>query len=806
METAKELKKRLETFISCEKYEEALEELQRCGIDFAEGFSCSSLHRNLLMLISRVYFHTRRFEKASEFISRIESLYPEILDDIEYIYIKSYLLHKHGKDERSLELLKDSINRDRPESELYRLRLYLGMAHFWCGNYIDANYNLQKCHRHYLSCGNSVMLGTSLYMLGYIALQRRFFDIAESYFQRAIENFTKAKKMSQLGSAHQMLGILNYRIGKYDESLEHSLSAEKLYKECNHVIEIISSSISRARVYMFLGDYTEAENLLLESYNDSLKLNYKRGVALSAEFMGEIYYHGRNYAESLRWLREAEKLSLRIAPRGDIAVEVYRRLGDVYIATGKLEEAEGCLAKAYDIAEHLGDKYELGTVLRAYGLVASERGDIDLARSFFDEAISTLKLIKESFELASTCLTAARRYRDWGAGKKERGDQQGETLLKEARASATEAMHLYSRIELRERARTCKELVRDIENISGKITRADSVKRVRFDPAWLHADFLVARSPRMRKLLTEVHSFARTDISVLINGETGTGKEVLAKYIHTVSERSEGPFVVINCASIAKSVFESELFGHRKGSFTGAESDRAGLIEKADGGTLFLDEISELSSEQQAKLLRVIEKKKLRRVGESTEKNIDVRILSATNEDVETLLESNRLRKDLYYRIAGRSITLEPLRRREKDIEALFSYYVNRCGEGFYMADGIISLLRSYHWPGNIRELVNLTRHLTSLREEDKVIYPHDLPADIINSDSEFPGGYPNRLKEIINNNSCLQDNTRELRKFLLRVLERNSGNKTAAARELGISRKTLYRYLDKLNLTGIQQ
>jgi transcriptional regulator with PAS, ATPase and Fis domain len=312
----------------------------------------------------------------------------------------------------------------------------------------------------------------------------------------------------------------------------------------------------------------------------------------------------------------------------------------------------------------------------------------------------------------------------------------------------------------------------------------------------------VARSKESRKVVSRMKEIAGSNISVLIAGETGTGKEIAARLIHKMSDRADGPFVAINCAAIQDNLFESELFGHREGAFTGASRDRTGLIEQADGGTLFLDEITELSNRNQAKLLRVLEDRKIRKVGKSDEKEIDIRLISATNKPAGKLRDSEELiRKDLYFRVAAEFLVLEPLRNRKQDIEPLFAYYLKKNGNKNLIEPSALDLLIEHMWPGNTRELVNIVKSVEIIAGK-RMILATDLPREIRNSlFSETEAATSINNGDIKEANSLKITKLAKKKDLLLSCLERNFGNKAAAARELGISRKTLYNYLSKLNI-----
>jgi DNA-binding NtrC family response regulator/tetratricopeptide (TPR) repeat protein len=648
------------------------------------------------------------------------------------------------------------------------------------------------------------MIGSVLFVLGYIAFQKSYFDLSESYYKKALEQFNAIKKSNELRKTYHMLGILAYRTGRFGEAKTNLTMAKKWAVKSDNSIGIINSNIALARLSMYFGDSKHAKNLLARSYSESNELGYGRGIALSAEFLGELSYHQGKYADCLAYLEEARRLAIAIAPRGDIAVEVYRRLGDVYIALKRLEEAERVLAEALDIAEDLNDRYEQGSIFRALGVLASCREDIDLARSFFTESIARLKLIKESYELARTYMTAATAYGRW-LESEEIEIAAGKELARDARDFASEAVHLYGALGLDRRTRESKGLVRRIELISCPDVPVAKVERLSFRRKWLVGESVVARSHRMLEAVAKADRLARSTIPVLITGETGTGKEVIARVMHRLSGRARGPFVAVNCAALADTVFESELFGHRRGAFTGAERDHAGLIEKASRGTLFLDEISELSGAQQAKLLRVLQDGTVRRVGEVVDREVDVRVVTATNEDVDGLLRSGRLREDFYHRIAGDRIELVPLRERREDIVALFAYYMEMERGSVKVEEGVVELLVHYHWPGNVRELLNMVRVLSVFAEAKGLVRVIDLPLRIRDF-SAYKQGEMRRLAHGARGGSCAMgyDHERDpegIRRLVASTLRKNKGNRSAAARELGISRRTLYRRLEELGL-----
>jgi two-component system response regulator AtoC len=312
--------------------------------------------------------------------------------------------------------------------------------------------------------------------------------------------------------------------------------------------------------------------------------------------------------------------------------------------------------------------------------------------------------------------------------------------------------------------------------------------------------FLRGSSPSMRKLYRVLRKVAQSDASLMIVGESGTGKELVAQTVHTLSPRSAQPFICVNCAAVAESLIESQLFGHEKGSFSGANSRYRGFFEQADGGTLFLDEITEMDINLQSKLLRVLETQMFRRLGSEEVVTVDVRFLSATNVSPDKAVSEGKLREDLYYRLAQFPIFVPPLRQRQSDIAGLAQYFLNALNEkhatNIAFTSDALELIQCRQWPGNVRELKNLVERAYIV--SDGLITASDMPAivSIPSFASETPDAeslVPNGTQILVPTGIPLADAEKTL---ILAALERNGGDKKATAAELGISLKTLYNRL----------
>jgi DNA-binding NtrC family response regulator len=302
------------------------------------------------------------------------------------------------------------------------------------------------------------------------------------------------------------------------------------------------------------------------------------------------------------------------------------------------------------------------------------------------------------------------------------------------------------------------------------------------------APHIVGASPAMQEVFRLIERAGPTDKSILIQGESGTGKELVAKALQQASSRVDRPLVVINCAALPEALLESELFGHEKGSFTGAIATKPGLFEVADGGTLFIDEIAELAGPLQAKLLRVLEDGSLRRIGSLKERRVDVRLLAATNRNMEKEVAEGRFREDLYYRINVMSLMLPPLRERQGDIPLLVRHLL---GDEWTVTPAVMQALDAYHWPGNVRQLANAIERAQIL-SDDKCISLEALPREVI---AGRPASRPATHAAAGEHLADIQ------RAHIVEVLTRERGNKARAARALGVNRRSLYRLLEKYNI-----
>ena len=325
---------------------------------------------------------------------------------------------------------------------------------------------------------------------------------------------------------------------------------------------------------------------------------------------------------------------------------------------------------------------------------------------------------------------------------------------------------------------------------------AEVVLRRAVERPYTFAGFL-GESPAMREVYSIIDRIAPSAVDVLVTGETGTGKELVARAIHAGSRRHAGPFVPVDCGAIPDALFEGELFGHERGAFTGADGRRIGLVEFADGGTLFLDEVGELPASLQAKLLRVLQERRVRRVGARQETPVDVRVVAATARDIDRMVEQGEFRRDLFYRINVVRIDMPPLRSRGDDIGLLAEFFANKAAQEADrrirgLSPDVYQVFKNYHWPGNVRELQNVVRRAMAMTRSPMAGID-DLPDDVVTAagratagDGQAVGFFARRDEHV----------ARFERQYLEELLQRHGGDVSAAAREARLPRGTLYRLM----------
>jgi two-component system NtrC family response regulator len=593
---------------------------------------------------------------------------------------------------------------------------------------------------------------------------------ALGYFGAALETYEKTGCFAETAAPLINMGIVHQKMGDWDRAGER-------FKEAEHVLARIGEESWLTRVGIGLGNvarlqrrFAEAETRFLTALERARRLGARREEVLALEFMGELDFDRGRYEAAMGRYAEALAIAERTAPEGDLVVELERRRAEALCALSRLGEADTACSRAQRLARLIDDRLEHAITHRVAGEIALARGDRAAALEHWTTALSLLRGCRERFELAKTSLLVGRHAEDARA----------------ARVPLFQACALFSEIgsafwlELAE-----AELQRTLGSPAAPLaSRTDSLLGRRH-----RAPSLVACSLPMRQVEALARRAAATELSVLVTGATGTGKELIARTIHALSGRSSKPFLAVNCGALRADLALSQLFGHRKGAFTGAHAEGVGLVEAANGGTLFLDEVGELPHDVQVTLLRFLESGEYLRLGETQVRRADVRIIAATNRPLRGADGERLFRRDLLFRLNEIEIRLPSLRERGEDIVPLARHFLSFYGGlgGPRLTPDAEAVLASCAWAGNVRELENVMKRIAALHAGES----HVSATEVL----------PFLSDEAPSWSSEAADRASAERDEIIAAWRDANGNKSRLAELIGVSRKTLYARLKRLRL-----
>jgi len=537
-----------------------------------------------------------------------------------------------------------------------------------------------------------------------------------------------------------------------------------------------------ARLYIALEDKKTASYLLrlLEDYTNENTPIRSRVITREAE--ADFHCLSRDWDRAMIALDRGIEKALSISKSNDLLAELYRRKARVLYEIGMDDEAYEMAKESLEVCHEVNEVYEIGANFRTLGLVAERRGDYPEAESLLEQAVNFYLSKDEKFERAHCHKDFAHFYHRIGS----------KDSLREAFKQAATAMGLFEEMGVETRVAEMRDL---LEVLGKQIPRKPFIVPDGHQLVQIGEEFgIITGDEKVKQVLEHLVRVSPTKSSILVTGETGTGKELVARGIHALSDRADEPMIVVNCAAIPQELMESEIFGHLKGSFTGAASDRVGKFAMANNGTLFLDEIGDLDKHLQAKLLRVLEDGSYTPVGADKESYADVRVIAATNRNVGVLIKKNQFREDLLYRLNDVMLQLPPLRARDGDAELLSLYFLHREGElmgnTVHIDPHALDMIVQHEWPGNVRELLAFVRQLILGAQESGLITVDIFPDHFFTKNSKEP----KNLVEIVR---------KAERIAILEALVRAKGNKAKASRELEVSRSTLG---DKITRLGLDE
>ncbi|MGH7725768.1 MAG: sigma 54-interacting transcriptional regulator [Candidatus Eiseniibacteriota bacterium] len=621
--------------------------------------------------------------------------------------------------------------------------------------------------------------------LGVVCKNLCEWDVARTHFLEAIAIHRRLGEYALLAKRLQNLGVLLVKSGAWERAHTVLAEAKDCFTRVGNRWGLAVNALAEGWLARLEGRLDASESLLSEALDKSLSEGFQREEALAREFLGDVAFERGDFERASESYRAALVLGERLAPAGDVVSEVLRRIAETDVLRGRLDAAKTALDRAQHVCRLLDDRYENAVLQRVRGRLALASGQTGEGEQALRASINLLGEMGERFERGKSLVLLAHAVTDPTESRK---------LLYRASACFAEVGA----------ERELAAVERDLA------ARAPSTSRATVSPAResapspsngprlrgrkIDAPILVGPSRAMSRVLDLVARAASTDLSVILVGETGTGKELVARAIHAQSERADRPFLAVNCGALRAELALSQLFGHRRGAFTGAHADGVGFVEAAHTGTLLLDEIGELPADVQVTLLRFLESGEYLRLGETHARRADVRILGATHVDLRRAVAERRFRADLFYRLHEIEIHLPALRERPEDILPVARYFLSAYGgDGAPALDvSATGLLTSYTWPGNVRELENCMKRALALLPHGGEPITGAVLEPLL---SGVPGDFDPPAREF-----SVQDQESE-RRSILSALDESQGNKSRAADRLGISRKTLYARMRRLGL-----
>jgi len=636
-------------------------------------------------------------------------------------------------------------------------------------------------------------------LLGILEGKRGNFNSAIHWFSKNLSISQQLESRYKTGVACLNIGISLYKLHDLRKSENFLGRALAELQACEDCVDSCRTHIALGNVHRLLESFGDARKHLTQAYTMATDLKIPREECLALEFLGDVFRDEGRPAEARRYYARGMAIAFEIAPEGDLVMELKRREGECLVLEGQVASALPVLADARRHAAKIGDRFEEGVTIRCLADAMLAVKDYAGAQRYAEEACAVLGAVEARLEHLVARIVAGNAL--LGLSENVDDETTPRDLLDLAWDHALIAQSLAREIEVEHWIETVKRLQSRIAKRRVEEARyAAPVVRQTGD-TYGGKGVIIAESRAMKEVLQAIEAFAPYDEALLITGETGTGKEVVARRIHELSTRREGNFVAVNVTAVPTSMFEREFFGHKRGAFSGADSDGEGYAAEADGGTLFLDEIGDMAKETQAKLLRLLQDGSYTVLGNPDERRTNLRVVAATNKDLEQAVIDGRFREDLFYRLRILEINVPPLRKHTEDIVPLLEHFLSqsagrRVTATDYFNRTSLGLLQHYPWPGNAREVSMVARRAhISLRIDGKVLVELGSGRDALVLSGP---GKEAAAAAAAGTENDLQDLTRAR---LVLALEESGGNRTEAARLLGISRGALYRRLERFGL-----
>jgi DNA-binding NtrC family response regulator/uncharacterized protein HemY len=603
----------------------------------------------------------------------------------------------------------------------------------------------------------------ALNLLSGLFFKRNDFQNSMATLTDALDIAKKLNDTKKIAFMMGNLGRIGTFLGEFDDAQKHLKINIELSTEHEDWLEVGRALLSLAYVQIQIGEYLLAEENLSQAIIHIEAENSQRDKVIYLTYLGELYRRCGKVNGAEETLLVARKLAEETGPESFLCGRVLRQLSELYVSTGNFTSASRMAARAMAIMQKVENGVEIGALLKLKGVIADAKNDIEQSRNLFNKSFEILGETGVRFEKADA-LVAAGKCGSFSNRKR---------LIYLFRAE-----EYYIRNLIRPRIDEVSTLISELNDFD---LSAHGVKP-KSPVGKSSAGGFLTQCADIKRFLSQLPIIGRMDLPILLLGETGVGKDHLASYYHSLV-RPGSPFIAINCASVPETLLESELFGHKRGAFTGAENDKPGLFEAANGGVIFLDEIGDMPLSLQAKLLGVLEHKKVLPLGTTKEVELDIKLVAASNRDLETMVEQGRFRRDLYYRLSGMSFRLPPLRNRKEDIPLLLKHFLTNSTlfeKDVPVPPEMLKQFLEYDWPGNVRELQNKVKKL-------EVMAQMVAEGDIVELSRSVLSGAVDVKDSSLNNR--VEEFERQL---IVEALLAAKGNKSQAARMLGIHEATV--------------
>jgi transcriptional regulator with GAF, ATPase, and Fis domain len=642
-------------------------------------------------LISEIESHLEhdRNKEALAALRQSESQYSTILaGSAHFLQIKARVLNVMGDYKAALETSQAAYRIAKSDTDndlIARIQTESAKAYLTLGKTNNAEREYHDVIAAYRRTGNINGIIDTLNRLAQIKFILSEFDASTRILQEALRCAEENELSDRIAKLTGNLGQIASMLGDYNRAVQFITVSITKNTELKLYPNLCRAYLSLAYAEIRLGNLDSARKSLRKTEGLIEKHNLTREFGIYHEYLADLEYELGNWDQALEAINITLEHGYNLSNTSALISQGERLRAEILIQKENYSEARNSAEKALEIAQEIGESLECGASYRILAELANIKNDNDKARELIRSSIELIQKSNAKYDLARAYVAAYIIF------KGSIGDSQ--YYLQRAR-------ELYSSMKL--------------DFMLSRSTPKDEFTDTNYEVASTDGQIIniITSDRRMKAIMRAVDSIKDSDIPILVGGETGTGKDQLAKYIHYSSKRRSARFISVNCAAIPPELAESELFGHAKGSFTNAVNNKEGLICAADGGTLFLNEIGELTPAIQAKLLGVLENKKVLRIGDHRSRDIDFRLICATNRDLEDEVRIGKFRQDLYFRVAVMTFELPPLAQRGDDLFELIVFILREYGISISTGDisaseDLLNKLRSYDWPGNIRELRN---------------------------------------------------------------------------------------------------